>query len=225
MTHLISVEKVKLGYNRVAVLENLSFHIDEQDFICIVGPNGSGKTTLVQGILGLIPLMSGKITFNNTSQKHIGYMPQETTVDPHFPASVLEVVLSGSLNESRNFYNQDTKKRAIDTLSLLGIKSLKNRSFSELSGGQRQKILLARAIMATKKLLILDEPSNNLDQKSKQNLYELIKKLQKDQKIAIVMVTHDLDHGNLIGDKILSLRPQDYFFGPTEDFIRKVHHE
>lgn len=222
--NLIKADKVKLGYNNIAVLDGLSFKVNEQDFICVVGPNGSGKSTLIKGILGLIHPIHGRIIFNNISQKSIGYMPQDTSVDPNFPASVFEIVLSGSLNEGHNFYNKEVKRRAEDVLKLLKVLKLKDKSFSELSGGQRQKVLLARALMATKKLLILDEPSNNLDQKSKQNFYEVLEKLNKEQKIAVIMVTHDLDHGNLIGDKILSLRDKDYFFGTTDEFIRKVHH-
>lgn len=223
--NLINVDKITLGYGNNTVLSNLSFKINERDFICIVGPNGSGKSTLIKGLLGLIQPFSGKFRFNGISQKSIGYMPQETTVDPNFPASVFEIVLSGSLNESRIFYDKATKLRAVDTLKMLNIEKLKDQSFSELSGGQRQKVLLARALMATKKLLILDEPSNNLDQKSKHSLYKILEKLNKENKIAIVVITHDLDHNNLIGDKILSLRENDYFFGNTDDFIRKVHHE
>jgi zinc transport system ATP-binding protein len=221
---LVSDSKAKLGYNNIPVVDGVSFNIDEKDFICIVGPNGAGKTTLVRGILGLIPLMSGKIKFG-LNENQIGYMPQETTVDANFPASVFEIVLSGSLNKRGIFYSVETKKRASETLQLLGISKLEKQSFSELSGGQRQKVLLARALMATDKLLILDEPSNNLDQKSKESLYELVQKLNSEQDIAIVMVTHDLDHGNLIGNKILSLAPKDYFFGSTEEYVRKVHHE
>lgn len=222
--NLISLDKIKLGYGDSVVIDGLSLDIKEQDFVCIVGPNGSGKTTLVRGILGLLPLKSGKIKFG-LEKNQIGYMPQETVVDPNFPASVFEIVLSGSLNNHHNFYRKETKKRGEEVLKLLGIDKLKDKSFSELSGGQRQKVLLARAVMATKKLLILDEPSNNLDQNSKQDLYKIIQKLNKDQKITIMMITHDLDHGNLIGDKILSLHDQDYFFGSTEDYVRKVHHE
>lgn len=221
---LVSITKAKLGYNNIPVVDGLSFDIEEKDFICIVGPNGAGKTTLIRGILGLIPLMAGKISFN-INENQIGYMPQETTVDANFPASVLEIVLSGSLNKRGIFYSSETKTKASETLKLLGISKLEKQSFSELSGGQRQKVLLARALMATDKLLILDEPSNNLDQKSKESLYALVQKLNSEHNIAIVMVTHDLDHGNLIGNKILSLAPKDYFFGTTEEYVRKVHHE
>ncbi|MDO5481333.1 MAG: ABC transporter ATP-binding protein, partial [Candidatus Saccharibacteria bacterium] len=114
---------------------------------------------------------------------------------------------------------------ANEVLQMLGIEELRELSFSELSGGQRQKVLLARALMATKKILILDEPSNNLDQKSKRELYDIIRELNVKQKIAVIMVTHDLDHDNLIGNKILSPGGDDYFFGTTEDYVRRVHHE
>ena len=221
---LISLQRIKLGYNRIPVITGLSFDIDEGDFICIVGPNGSGKTTLVRGILGLLPLMDGDIKFK-IDKNQIGYIPQETTVDPNFPALTSEIILSGALNNRSNFYSQEARKQMEDILNLLDIKKLAKNSFSELSGGQRQKVLLARALMATQKILILDEPSNNLDQKSKKELYKVLQKLNEERGIAIVMVTHDLDHGNLIGNKILSLQEKDYFFGSTEEYVRKVHHE
>ncbi|MDO4742123.1 MAG: metal ABC transporter ATP-binding protein [Candidatus Saccharibacteria bacterium] len=222
---LITIEDLKLGYNKKAVLEGLNFSIDERDFICIVGPNGAGKTTLIRGLLGIIRPMAGKIYYEEISRNTIGYMPQETAIDPNFPASVLEVVLSGTLNKNRLFYGKTAIGKALEAIDELGIMELKDKSFSELSGGQRQKVLLARAIVATEKLLILDEPSNNLDQKSKKELYRLIQKINTSKKIAVIMVTHDLDHGNLIGNKILSLREGDIFFGLTDDFIRRVHNE
>ena len=123
------------------------------------------------------------------------------------------------------FYTKEDKKLAIKNLKILGIENLKNKHFSELSGGQRQKVLLARSLCATSKLLILDEPSNNLDSKSKKNLYDILTNLNKNYNITIIMITHDLDHNNLIGNKILSLREDDIFYGTTEDFIKKVHHE
>ena len=222
---LITLSNLKLGYDDKVVLKNLNLTIDEGDFVCVVGQNGSGKTTLIRGILGLIKPMSGKISFNNLKQKNIGYMPQETSVDSHFPASVFEIVLSGTLNESRYFYDNDSKQKANEALQFLGIEKIKYCSFTDLSGGQRQKVLLARALAATTKLLVLDEPSNNLDHKSKQNLYNLIQRINAEYEITIIMVTHDLDHNNLIGNKILSLREGDFFYGTTKEFVRKVHHE
>lgn len=224
---LIDIKNLSLGYDGNIVLKNVNLKIEENAFLCVVGPNGSGKSTLIKGILGLIKPISGTITFNNLKQNFIGYMPQETKVDSNFPASVLEIVLSGTLNKKRMslFYTKEDKKLAIKNLKILGIKNLKNKHFSELSGGQRQKVLLARSLCATSKLLILDEPSNNLDSKSKKNLYDILKNLNKNYNITIIMITHDLDHNNLIGNKILSLREDDIFYGTTEDFIKKVHHE
>ena len=152
MKSLIKLQKVRLGYDNI-IIDGLSFEIHEGDFICIVGPNGSGKTTLLRGILGLIPLKSGKIQFG-IDKKQIGYIPQETTVDANFPASVLEIVQSGALNSDNFFYSKATKQRTANTLKLLGIEKLAKRSFSELSGGQRQKALIARALMATKQIPI-----------------------------------------------------------------------
>lgn len=224
---LIDVKNVTLGYEKHVVLSNISFSIEEGDILCIVGPNGSGKSTLIKGILGLIKPMKGKIKFNDLKQEFIGYMPQETKVDANFPASVLEIVLSGTLNTKGllSFYNKTDKERALNSLKILNISNLKNKCFCDLSGGQRQKVLLARSLCATKRLLILDEPSNNLDSKSKSDLYETIKDLNKNHHITIIMITHDLDHNNLIGNKILSLREDEIFYGNTKDFVKVIHHD
>ena len=219
---LIKLENLTLGYDNHIVLNNINIDILENDFICVVGPNGSGKSTLIKGILGLIKPISGRVIFNNLSQNFIGYMPQETSVDKNFPASVYEIVLSGTLNKVKSFYSKNEKDIVNSNLKLLGIENLKNKSFNELSGGQRQKVLLARSLCATSKLLILDEPSNNLDKESKDELYKII---NKEKGITIIMITHDLDHDNLVGNKILSLQEKDLFFGSTLEFVRRVHHE
>ncbi len=221
---LISLKNLSLGYDNQIVLKGINLDIEEDDFICIVGPNGSGKSTLVKGILGLIKPMKGKVIYNNLKQNFIGYMPQEAKVDANFPASVFEIVLSGCLNKTL-FYKKNDKEIAINNLKILGIENLKDKCFCDLSGGQRQKVLLARSLCATSKLLILDEPSNNLDSKSKKDLYKLINDLNENHHITIIMITHDLDHDNLIGNKILSLREDDIFFGSTKDFVRRIHHD
>ena len=224
---LIEIKNLSLGYDNHIVLKNINFKVEENDFICIVGPNGSGKSTLVKGILGLIKPIKGKVSYNELKQNFIGYMPQETKVDSNFPASVMEIVLSGTLNNkgAKIFYKKEDKEKAIKNLKLLGIEKLKNRSFCDLSGGQRQKVLLARSLCATSKLLILDEPSNNLDSKSKADLYKTIIDLNEKHGITIIMITHDLDHDNLIGNKILSLREDEVFFGTVDDFVRRVHND
>ncbi len=225
---LIELKNVSLGYEKDIILKNINLNIEENDFICIVGPNGSGKSTLIKGILGLIKPIKGKVIYNNgLKQNFIGYMPQETKIDSNFPASVYEIVLSGTLNMKKYsiVYSKEQKEEANNNLKLLGIEKLKNKSFCELSGGQRQKVLLARSLSATSKLLILDEPSNNLDSKSKKDLYSIIQKLNKEHGITIIMITHDLDHDNLIGNKILSLRENDIFFGTVDEFVRRVHND
>ena len=223
---LIELKNLTLGYEKDIILKDINLSIEDNDFVCVVGANGSGKSTLIKGILGLIKPIKGKVIYKGLKQNYIGYMPQETKVDSNFPASVLEIVLSGTLNQYKNiFYSKEQKEIAINNLKLLGIEKLKNKSFSELSGGQRQKVLLARSLSATTKLLILDEPSNNLDSKSKKELYSTIIDLNKNHNITIIMITHDLDHDNLIGNKILSLRENDIFFGSVEEFVRRVHND
>ena len=225
--NLIELKNLSLGYENITVLKDINMTIDENDFICIVGPNGAGKSTLVKGILGLIKPKKGKVIYNNLKQNFIGYMPQETKIDSNFPASVFEIVLSGTLNRLglKSFYSKKEKMIALNNLKVLGIGNLKDNNFCDLSGGQRQKVLLARSLCATSKLLILDEPSNNLDSKSKDELYKTIIDLNKNHGITVIMITHDLDHDNLIGNKILSLREDDVFFGTTDEFVKKVHHE
>ena len=221
---MIKVRDLKIGYEGHIVLDNVNFDIDDGEFVVVVGSNGAGKTTLIKSILGLIKPISGTITFDGIKQNYIGYMPQETKVDSNFPASSLEIVLSGTLNKT-NFYTKKEKKLALNNLKLLGIDKIKDKSFSELSGGQRQKVLLARSLCSTDKLLILDEPSNNLDIESKKDLYRIIKELNEKKGITIIMITHDLDHGNLIGNKVISINDGTTISESLEDFVRRVHHE
>ena len=221
---LIELKNVSLGYEGKTVLKNINVSFDEGDFIIIVGPNGSGKSTLVKGILGLIPLEKGTVKYNNLPKNFIGYMPQETKVDKNFPASVYEIVLSGRLNSlgKKLFYSKEDKRVVMENLKLLHIENLKDKNFSELSGGQRQKVLLARSLCSTNKLLILDEPSNNLDYDSKIELYNIAKELNKDKNVTIIMITHDLDNENLIGNRVLSLKDKEMFYGTNEEYRRHL---
>ena len=218
---LINFKNVTIGYNKQKILSNINFKINEKDFICIVGPNGSGKSSIIKTMLGLIMPISGKINYKKIKKNFIGYMPQDSKVDPNFPASVYEIVLSGCLNRLglRPFYNKKEKQDALDNLKLLKIDHLKDKKFCNLSGGQRQKVLLARSLCATNKLLILDEPSNNLDHTSKEELYDIVKKLNKEKNIAIIMITHDLDREELIGNKIISLKDNEFNFLDVKEYL------
>lgn len=217
---LFEVKRLTLGYENEKIINDISFSVEEKDFIIVVGKNGAGKSTLIKGILGLIKPMSGEIVFDESlNKKHIGYMPQETKVDGAFPASVMEIVLSGRINKmgKRPFYNKEDKAEAIKALKILNILDIKNKSFCDLSGGQRQKTLLARSLCATDKLLILDEPSNNLDNTSREEFYLLLMKLNKELGISIIMISHDADIDKMLGNKVLRITDNGYEFKNLED--------
>lgn len=222
--NLINVNHLTLGYEHQEVIKDLSFTVEKGDFITIIGANGSGKSTLVKGLLGLIKPMQGDIQYH-IDTKQIGYMPQETKIDATFPASVEEIVLSGTLNRlgHRPLYGKKERKLADDSLALLDILELKKKSFADLSGGQRQKVLLSRALSATRELLILDEPSNNLDFSSREEFYKIIHRLNKEEGITILMITHDLDMHAIAGNKIIAFEDQEIFVGKIEDYRRKMH--
>ncbi|MBQ9900293.1 MAG: metal ABC transporter ATP-binding protein [Acholeplasmatales bacterium] len=212
---LFEVKNLTLGYEKENIINNISFSVEEKDFIVIVGKNGAGKSTLIKGILGLIKPKSGEIIFNESfNKKLIGYMPQETKVSQNFPASVKEIVLSGRINKMgiRPFYNSKDKEKCEEVLKILNIYDIKDKSFFELSGGQRQKTLLARSLCATDKLLILDEPSNNLDNTSREEFYLLLMKLNKELGITIMMISHDSDIDKLLGNKLLRITDNSYEF-------------
>ena len=221
---LLSVKKLRLKYGEQIIIKDASFTLESGDFACVVGANGSGKSTLIKGILGLIKPASGAIEFGeNLDQTKIGYLPQDTRPDANFPATVEEIVLSGCLGhmKMRPFYCHHEKKHAMESLAMLGIENLAKHSFANLSGGQRQKVLLARSLSATKKLLILDEPSNNLDYKSRKDFYKTLAKLNRDQHLAIIMITHDLDADDLIGNKVIAIENGAATIAKTEDYLEK----
>ena len=208
MSAVVSAKNVFISYGNNKVIRDANFEIEPGDFVCVVGANGSGKSTLVKAILGLLKLSAGKIVLNMDNKNAIGYFPQESKIDRNFPATVWEIVRSGGLGRigTKIGYNDEIEKAANDSLKLLKIFKLKNDSFADLSGGQKQKVLLARALVATRELLILDEPSNNLDYESRRDFYGVLKELNKRRGITIVMITHDLDVEDLIGDKVLAIK-------------------
>ena len=226
---ILKVNELSLGYEKQVVINNISFEVNNKDFILVIGSNGAGKSTLIKGILGIIKPISGEIEYDAETKNHIGYMPQETKVDRNFPASVMEIVLSGLINKmgKRPFYNKEDKKKAKEALRILKIENLEKKIFSELSGGQRQKVLLARSLCATTNLLILDEPSNNLDQESKVEFYSTLKHLNEGHGITIIMITHDItrDREAFIGNKVLELRGEGYFYGSTEKYMEELGYD
>lgn len=216
----IECKDVSVKYENQVVLEDISFSIEQGDYLCIVGENGSGKSTLVKTILGLENSKLGQIVFGEGLNKNeIGYLPQQTQAQKDFPASVYEVVLSGCLNSKgfSPFYSMKDKKLANEMIKSLGIENIKRKSFRELSGGQQQRVLLARALCATKKIIILDGPITGLDPTVTREMYSLIKEINK-KGITIIMVSHDINFAVNNASKILHLKKNIKFFGNTEDY-------
>jgi len=219
----ITCQKVKVGYEGKAVAENINFSVEKGDYLFIIGENGSGKSTLMKTLLGLHSVMEGTIlTGDGLKQNEIGYLPQQTMLQKDFPASVREIVLSGCLNRSgfRPFYLKKEKKRAEEMMEKLGIIQLQNRCYRELSGGQMQRVLLARALCATEQLLLLDEPVTGLDPKAMVELYELIAKLNKVYGLTIIMVSHDLEAAVRYASKILHVSQEPLYFGTKEGYLK-----
>ncbi len=215
----IKVENLALGYEGDALVENLNFEINSGEYLCIVGENGSGKSTLMRTLLGLQKPMAGNIVFgDDLDSTQIGYLPQQTLVQKDFPASVYEIVLSGFQGSMglRPFYSHKEKKEASDALERLGITRLKHRCYRELSGGQQQRVLLARALCATKRILLLDEPVSGLDPSAQTEMYQIIRRLNLEG-VTIIMISHDVHASLHFASHILHMGSQ-IFFGTTEEF-------
>ncbi|MGI6721804.1 MAG: metal ABC transporter ATP-binding protein [Anaerovoracaceae bacterium] len=220
---LITCKKATFSYGHHEVLRNVDFHVDAGDYLCIVGENGAGKSTLVKGLLGLKKPTSGSIELGDgLGRSEIGYLPQQTEAQRNFPASVFEVVLSGRLNRCgmRPFYREEDKADVLVKLVMLGIEGLKNRSYNDLSGGQQQRVLLARALCASQKLILLDEPVTGLDPVMTSDMYDLIDHLNKKHGFTVIMVSHDIEEAVARASRILHLRQEQLFFGPTEEYVK-----
>lgn len=192
---IIRLRDVGVRYEGVVALEHVTLDIFSNDFVGIIGPNGGGKSSLVKAIMGITP-HTGDIDFDQSimhgGKPHIGYMPQITTFDKAFPISVEEVVMSGLQREHgmlRRYTNED-RKRVKEILELTSLNDLSKRAIGELSGGQQQRVLLCRAIISNPKVLILDEPTNFVDNRFENELYNLLHHLS--ERMAIVMVSHDI---------------------------------
>lgn len=217
---LLSIQNLTVGYETGAVAENLSFTVNAGDYLCIVGENGSGKTTLMKTLLGLRDPLGGEIVPGDGLQRgEIGYLPQQTIVQRDFPASVREIVLSGCQARVglRPFYRKKEKALAEEAMERMGITELKERCYRELSGGQQQRVLLARALCATRKLLLLDEPVSGLDPVVTAELYELISGLSRDG-ITIIMISHDISAAVQYATHILHIG-REVFFGTKEEYL------
>lgn len=220
---LITCQDVSFAYGNNILIRHLNFEVNSGDYLCIVGENGSGKSTLIKGLLKLKTPMKGNILMEHTLKPtEIGYLPQQTDIQRDFPASVYEVILSGCLNQCgiRPFYNKVEKTLANKNITRMGLENIKNHCFRDLSGGQQQRVLLARALCATKKLLLLDEPVAGLDPVATTDLYKLIKKINKETKITIIMVSHDIHSAIEFSSHILHLKGDRLFYGTTDQYLK-----
>lgn len=218
---LLCVKDLTVQYDGSEALHDLSFELEEGDYLCIVGENGSGKSTLIKALLGLKKPDGGNITYTGLAQSQIGYMPQQTDIQRDFPASVMEVVLTGCLKANGRipFFSAKAKKLAFENLEKTGAAQIAKKCYGELSGGQQQRVLMARALCSTEKLLILDEPVANLDPKATDELYALIDDLNKKHGITVIMVSHDIRCAAMQAGKILHIDKTLVFFGTTNDYI------
>lgn len=219
---VIEIENINIDYEGKTAVNNVSFKLERADYLAIVGENGSGKSSLIKGILGLIEISSGKITIDkHIKQTGIGYLPQQTQVQKDFPARVDEVVISGCLASCGfiPFYSRHEKNIAAYNMERLGITELKKRAYRDLSGGEQQRVLLARALCATRGMLVLDEPAAGLDPVISAEFYLLLKRLNKDEKITVIMVSHDIEAAEENADKVLHLGTEAFFFGTTAEYM------
>ncbi len=218
---ILQCENVSFAYDGVNVLEGVDFSLNAGDYLCVVGENGSGKSTLIKGLLGLKAPQSGRIlTGDGLKPTEIGYLPQQTELQKDFPASVREVVLSGRLNSlgKRLFYSAEDKKAAAENMERMGIDEIAGKCYQELSGGQQQRVLLARAMCATKKMLLLDEPVTGLDPVAQNEMYNLIKLINLCDGITVIMVSHDIHEAVRYATHILHLGNRQLFFGSAADY-------
>ena len=218
---LLSCQDVSVGYKNNILLTHLTFDVNPGDYLCIIGENGAGKSTLIRSLLGLQPLISGKITFGDgLKPNEIRYLPQQTAVQRDFPASVREIVLSGCQGRRglRPYYNRQEKELADFNMERLGILDMAGRCYHDLSGGQQQRVLLSRALCATQKMLLLDEPVAGLDPNATGDMYQLIRTLNE-LSIAVIMISHDVEAVLTYATHILFIG-KEVFYGTKDEYLK-----
>ena len=221
MSSLIECNNIGFAYNKDYVLKNINCKVEKGDFFAITGPNGGGKSTLIKIILGLLSPKTGSVKLNIDSID-IGYVPQNTNINLDFPITVLDVVMmgNGQKHSSKRFFNIRYSKFEIEcakhSLKKVGMDSFLNNKISQLSGGQRQRVMIARAICSHPKLLILDEPTSNIDIKGQKEIYKLLKELNKE--ITILVVTHDLTVISNYANKVLYINQEGFMHNLKHNF-------
>ena len=205
--NIIEVKELSFAYGSESVLSHINCEIKENELVSIVGPNGGGKTTLIRLMAGLLYPVKGKVFIEGVStterQPVAGYVSQNSMIDDKFPVTVNDVVLSGTMRSGFGFYGKEDRKKAAIALESVGMSSFAKKKHSDLSGGQRKRVIIARALAGGAKILLLDEPTAHLDASSSSDLIELIKDLNKT--ITVVLVTHDYGFVSDITDRVFCI--------------------
>lgn len=231
LDELVRLEEVsfRYNYNGPPVLEDISLTIIRGDFLALLGPNGSGKTTLIKIILGLLRPLSGKVFLRGSpieefkDWKKIGYVPQKAThIDPFFPASVREVVAMALFSRKGSSWSrrQDDEQTIASALESVGMKDFEKRPIGHLSGGEQQRVFIARALVTSPELLFLDEPTAGVDATTQGRFYEMLEHLNKDKGITIVLVTHDIGIITKHVNRVACLNQRLIYHGTHEDFCQ-----
>jgi zinc transport system ATP-binding protein len=215
----VEIKNVSISFNEMSVLHDINLSIEENDFMAIIGPNGGGKSTLLKIILGLLTPDTGEVkVFGKDPHKVrnlIGYLPQKVSFDPEFPINVFDTVLLGRYKGLFKGYSKEDKTAVIRALKEIDLLKLKDRQISKLSGGQMQRVFIARAIVRQPKLLIMDEPMSSIDPEMQNSFYELLSNLKNE--MAIVLVSHDVGAVSSQVDKIACLNRELFYHGPVEE--------
>jgi zinc transport system ATP-binding protein len=228
---IVEIRDLGLKYaNGVIALQGINLEVNPKDFIALIGPNGAGKSTLLKVILGLIKPTSGKVTLFGCSDlsknlKYVGYVPQSAQAqDPNLPFSVYETVMLGRTPLKGLFHGMGAKDRekVDETLNMFGIFGLKDRKIGQLSGGQSQRVFLAKAMVAEPKLLLLDEPTSGVDVSSKKEFYDILERLNKETNLTVILSSHDIGVITKIANRILCINRLQFFCGKNEDFSAEI---
>ncbi|HVP27213.1 MAG TPA: ABC transporter ATP-binding protein [Candidatus Bathyarchaeia archaeon] len=234
---IVEIRDVSVKYpNGVMALEGITFEVNDKDLIALIGPNGAGKSTLIKVILGLIKPTTGTVRLLGNEDlmknlKYVGYVPQSAQVrDPNSPFTVFETVLLGRIPHAGLIHGlgANDRRKVEEMLKLFGIFELKDRKIGELSGGQSQRVFLAKAMVADPKLLLLDEPTSGVDTSSKAEFYQTLERLNKEMGVAVILCSHDIGVITKIANKVLCINRSQFFCGENVDFnasaeIRKVY--
>ena len=216
---LLSVTDLCVSYRSLVAVQGVSFELSEGDFLCIVGANGSGKSSLIKALLGIVRPSQGNVAFG-VPRERVSYMPQRSTISNDFPATVREIVMTGRLGRRRifPFYTAEDRESVDSALTLLDIEDLAGRRIGGLSGGQFQRVLLARALCGNPRLIILDEPDAGLDERSSSHLLETLVRLNRTEKLTIAMASHDMDTARRLANKIAVMNTGLDFLGTPDEW-------